>query len=390
VGQVVNGHQWDGTRWVPLQQAQAQQQAPQVGQIVNGYQWNGVQWVPAQQAQAQQQAQPAQAQPAQAAHQQAPQVGQVVNGYRWDGTRWVPVQQDAPKVGQVVDGYMWDGQQWRPPVVTQPTPEPAQQLPQVGQVVNGYRWDGAQWLPAEAPAAETPAAETPSGEAPGVAPVAEPETAEDAADIAEAVNEGMPPAPVDEVDAVAEAPVSEAIPTWDAPVGEPVPVADMPVPEMPVFDLPATEAAAPVVAAPMAPMAPLADQLKELAAVHGLSWQLKHGAVVAEKVLAERTAFMSTAKLVYQAKFTVDDTAREVRFRELLKETGAGLSNDDDTMSGVSMGSYRIGGGMAGDIAEQAARYGALYAITFDYAGWRDQVKARTEAAGYRFSYGAK
>ncbi|MCE1174698.1 MAG: hypothetical protein LWW77_08850, partial [Propionibacteriales bacterium] len=372
VGQVVNGHRWDGTRWVPVQEAQpAQQQAPQVGQIVNGYQWNGVQWVPAQQVQAQP---AAQAQPAQ---QQAPQVGQVVNGYRWDGTRWVPAQQDAPRVGQVVDGYMWDGQQWRPPVSAEPTPEPAQQMPQVGQVVNGYRWDGAQWLPAETaatevPAAEAPAVEAPATEAPAAIPVSEPETVEDAADIAEAVNEGMPPAPVDEVDAVIEAPTPEPIPTWDAPVGEPVPV---------------PETAAPVMAAPAAP---LTDQLQELTAAHGLSWEVKHGAVVAEKVLAERTAFMSTAKLVYQAKFTVDDATREVRFRELLKETGAGLSNDDDTMSGVHAGSYRIGGGMAGDIAEQAARYGALYAVTFDYAGWRDQVKARTEAAGYRFSYGAK
>jgi len=64
VGQVVNGHQWNGSQWVPFA-------APAVGQISNGHQWNGTQWVPLP---------------------PPPAIGQVSNGHRWDGARWVPIQ----------------------------------------------------------------------------------------------------------------------------------------------------------------------------------------------------------------------------------------------------------------------------------------------------------
>lgn len=67
-GQVVNGHQWDGYRWVPLN-------APAVGQISNGHQWNGTQWVPLP---------------------PPPPVGAVSNGHRWDGARWVPIAPPPP------------------------------------------------------------------------------------------------------------------------------------------------------------------------------------------------------------------------------------------------------------------------------------------------------
>ncbi len=123
-----------------------------------------------------------------------------------------------------------------------------------------------------------------------------------------------------------------------------------------------------------------------------MSWTQKRGAVTVEKVLAERSVFMSKAKLVYQAKFTVDNAAREVCFRELLEETDSVLSSDDGDMagSGFSGGTYSSGGGMAGEIAEQAIRYGKLHTVDFDHAGWREQVKAATEAAGYWFNYGTK
>lgn len=64
LGQVVDGHQWNGAQWLPLT-------APTVGQISNGHQWNGSQWVPLP---------------------PPPAIGQVSNGHRWDGTRWVPTR----------------------------------------------------------------------------------------------------------------------------------------------------------------------------------------------------------------------------------------------------------------------------------------------------------
>ena len=68
LGQVVNGHQWNGSQWVPYA-------AAAVGQISNGHQWNGTQWVPLP---------------------PPPAVGQVSNGHRWDGARWVPIQPTPP------------------------------------------------------------------------------------------------------------------------------------------------------------------------------------------------------------------------------------------------------------------------------------------------------
>ncbi len=68
LGQVVNGHQWNGSQWVPIT-------APALGQISNGHQWNGTQWVPLP---------------------PPPAIGQVSNGHRWDGARWVPVQAAPP------------------------------------------------------------------------------------------------------------------------------------------------------------------------------------------------------------------------------------------------------------------------------------------------------
>jgi len=50
-------------------------QPPQLGQVVNGHQWNGSQWVPLP---------------------PPPAIGQVSNGHRWDGARWVPIQPAPP------------------------------------------------------------------------------------------------------------------------------------------------------------------------------------------------------------------------------------------------------------------------------------------------------
>lgn len=38
VGDVVNGHQWSGTKWEPIQYA--------VGHVENGHRWNGTSWEP--------------------------------------------------------------------------------------------------------------------------------------------------------------------------------------------------------------------------------------------------------------------------------------------------------------------------------------------------------
>jgi hypothetical protein len=210
-----------------------------------------------------------------------------------------------------------------------------QQAPQVGQVVNGHQWDGTAWVPLA--------------------------QAQNVPQVGQEVNGHR----------------------WDGTAWVPLTQAAAP-----------SAAATPIPDGAAAPeAAELAAKIKELADSQQLVWTEKHDVTIVEKVIAERTAFMATAKLEYQAKLRFVEATREVTFRELLKETGSGISAGDDSDSvgfGFQAGAFHSGGGLADDIAEQASRYGKLYTVDFDYVGWRDQVKNLVEAAGYTFSYGAK
>ena len=46
-----------------------------------------------------------------------------------------------------------------------------------------------------------------------------------------------------------------------------------------------------------------------------------------EAVIAERKAFLSKKKLTYICRFKVDEPAKEVRFFEMLKESGFGVAS---------------------------------------------------------------
>lgn len=50
IGDIANGHQWNGVAWVPVTEAAPSQAVPaptyEVGSVVNGHRWNGVAWTP--------------------------------------------------------------------------------------------------------------------------------------------------------------------------------------------------------------------------------------------------------------------------------------------------------------------------------------------------------
>ena len=54
----------------------------------------------------------------------------------------------------------------------------------------------------------------------------------------------------------------------------------------------------------------------------------KKGIIGLEFVVAERKSFLSRKKLVYRCALSLDDTAKTVRFYEILKESGYGLSGE--------------------------------------------------------------
>jgi hypothetical protein len=137
----------------------------------------------------------------------------------------------------------------------------------------------------------------------------------------------------------------------------------------------------------------LLDQFRTIGTSVSARFEEKKGIHTMTAVIAERKAFLSKKRLEYIAKFRIDDQAREVRFTEMLKESGSGLSagTGPDDMSagfGFKAGTYKMGGGRnEGTIQEQSALFGKTYQYTFDVGAIRKHLEAAAVAAGYRFTY---
>ncbi|KYC44606.1 MAG: hypothetical protein APG12_01621 [Candidatus Methanofastidiosum methylothiophilum] len=136
----------------------------------------------------------------------------------------------------------------------------------------------------------------------------------------------------------------------------------------------------------------LTDDLKNIVSRIPAKINEKKGIYEFEVILAERKAFLSKQKLIYSAKFRVDEQNREVRFTEMLKESGAGMSSggSDDMSSGFGFKkeSYNtMSGSREGTIEEQSRIFGKKYEYNFDYGSIRKQFESKTKENGYKFTY---
>ncbi len=118
----------------------------------------------------------------------------------------------------------------------------------------------------------------------------------------------------------------------------------------------------------------------------------KKGLITVEYVVAERKSFLSKRKLVYTAKYRIDEDKGEVRFTEMLKESGSGLSGGGDFDSSPGFGfkkeTYKTGaGGREGVIEEQSSLFGKHYSYTFDYKTIRAAIEKKAREAGFAFKY---
>jgi hypothetical protein len=109
-------------------------------------------------------------------------------------------------------------------------------------------------------------------------------------------------------------------------------------------------------------------------------------------VIAEQKSLLSKKKVEYSAKFKVEDDERVVRFFEMLKESGSGMSDGDAGDVGGGWGfskeTYKTGaGGREGNIEAQGSLLGKKFAFTFDYGRIRTGAQAIAERNGYRFEY---
>jgi hypothetical protein len=135
----------------------------------------------------------------------------------------------------------------------------------------------------------------------------------------------------------------------------------------------------------------LIDDIKGIAASIGAELKEKKGTYTLTLVVAERKAFLSKKKLEYIARLRVDDAATELKFTEMLKETGAGISGGIDDVSpgfGFKAETYKTGAGpRGGSITEQSNYFGKQYSYSFDWSAIRMRVEQAAQAAGYSFAY---
>ena len=146
------------------------------------------------------------------------------------------------------------------------------------------------------------------------------------------------------------------------------------------------------VRAPAPPEAVLGE-LHKLAEGWQLGLSQSGHTVTLERLVAEQKGVLSRTRLEYFAKVAVDGAQGEVRFSEMLKETGRGLSTgggDFDGDVGVGFGfqagTYRSGTQVADTIEEQERRLGPRFGTSFPHAALRDQVAGIAGAFGYRFT----
>ncbi len=137
----------------------------------------------------------------------------------------------------------------------------------------------------------------------------------------------------------------------------------------------------------------LHEDIKEVFSAFPAEFSEKKGVTTVEYVVAERKSFLSKKKVTYIAKYRIDQDKKEVRFTEMLKESGSGLSSGgfgDDSPSGFGFKkeTYKTGmGGREGTIEEQSNLLGAKYSYKFDFKATRAAIQKKVQDAGFTFTY---
>lgn len=136
------------------------------------------------------------------------------------------------------------------------------------------------------------------------------------------------------------------------------------------------------------------EGIKELADTIDAELKEKKGVWTMKAVIAERKAFLSRKKLEYIAKFRIDDGAKTIRFSEMLKESGSGVSAGGGIDSDMSPGfgfkkeTYKTGAGpREGTIEEQSNLFGKQFDYRFDFKEIRGVMEKIAADNGYSLSY---
>ncbi|MEW6187930.1 MAG: hypothetical protein AB1585_19585 [Thermodesulfobacteriota bacterium] len=138
----------------------------------------------------------------------------------------------------------------------------------------------------------------------------------------------------------------------------------------------------------------LLDEVKQLVSTLPAELTEKKGVYTFSFIIAERKGFLTKKRLQYIARFRIDDSAREIRFTEMLKESGSGFSAGGGMDDGISTGFgfkkeiYKSGGGgREGTIEEQSNLLGKEYTFQFDLKTIRKKMEKLARDSGFLFKY---
>ncbi len=126
------------------------------------------------------------------------------------------------------------------------------------------------------------------------------------------------------------------------------------------------------------------------------TWSEKDGVHSFSALIAERKSLLNRKKLTYSMKFRIDEEAKKIKFTEMLKESGFGMTSGgegfDNGMSpgfGFKKETYKTGFGepREGNIEEQSNLFGSKFDYKFDWKTIRKTVEDAADKNGYQFKY---
>jgi len=133
----------------------------------------------------------------------------------------------------------------------------------------------------------------------------------------------------------------------------------------------------------------LLNDIKTYAATIPAGIKEKKGVNELSFIVAERKAFLNRQKLEYTARFRIDDEKKIVKFTEILKESGSGMSTGDTTPGfGFKKETYNTTKKeRRGSIEEQSILFGKKYEYSYDFKIIREKIRELATKAGYAFDY---
>ncbi|HHB76284.1 MAG TPA: hypothetical protein ENK84_07050 [Desulfobulbus sp.] len=132
---------------------------------------------------------------------------------------------------------------------------------------------------------------------------------------------------------------------------------------------------------------PLIDEIKQTLAGYSGAWKEKRkGRYQFSYTVAERKVFLSTRRLVYTARFRINEKKKEIIFSEMLKESSSGLLAASGF--GFKAESYNtLSRARKGIIEEQSRLFGRDYTYCFDFSEIRGKIEKIVRTNGYLFTY---